>query len=238
MKWTKYSRNGHHRRGECGARAAFALREHGYGGPVTLIGEEPHPLRAAAAVQGCADAAKPARAEMDRHARALCGTAHRLPDRQERRLDRPRGQDREALRRHSLPTSRLLLATGASPADCRSPNRPAQRRLSQDLRRRAVDSRPPAARPRRRDHRRRLHRARARGKRPQARRRGHRHRGAAAYPDARRARGDRRGRGGAAPRGRRGACCAAPASHRSTAMRRRRAHRARRRPLESTPIWR
>ena len=28
--------------GECGARAAFALREHGYDGPVTLIGEEPH----------------------------------------------------------------------------------------------------------------------------------------------------------------------------------------------------
>jgi 3-phenylpropionate/trans-cinnamate dioxygenase ferredoxin reductase subunit len=28
--------------GECGVRAAFALREAGYGGPVTLIGEEPH----------------------------------------------------------------------------------------------------------------------------------------------------------------------------------------------------
>jgi len=28
--------------GECGARAAFALREAGYAGPVTLIGEEPH----------------------------------------------------------------------------------------------------------------------------------------------------------------------------------------------------
>src|SRR3954447_15038257 len=28
--------------GECGGRAAFALRELGYDGPVTLIGEEPH----------------------------------------------------------------------------------------------------------------------------------------------------------------------------------------------------
>lgn len=28
--------------GECGARAAYALREHGFGGPVTLIGAEPH----------------------------------------------------------------------------------------------------------------------------------------------------------------------------------------------------
>ena len=28
--------------GECGARAALALREPGYDGPVTLIGDEPH----------------------------------------------------------------------------------------------------------------------------------------------------------------------------------------------------
>src|SRR3569833_866376 len=28
--------------GECGTRAAFALREAGYAGPVTLIGSEPH----------------------------------------------------------------------------------------------------------------------------------------------------------------------------------------------------
>ena len=28
--------------GEAGARAALGLREAGYGGPVTLIGEEPH----------------------------------------------------------------------------------------------------------------------------------------------------------------------------------------------------
>ena len=28
--------------GECGARAAFALRENGYQGPVTLVGEEVH----------------------------------------------------------------------------------------------------------------------------------------------------------------------------------------------------
>src|SRR5215475_15612464 len=28
--------------GECGGRAAFALRENGYDGRVTLIGEEPH----------------------------------------------------------------------------------------------------------------------------------------------------------------------------------------------------
>ena len=28
--------------GECGARAAFALRENGYQGPVTLVGDEVH----------------------------------------------------------------------------------------------------------------------------------------------------------------------------------------------------
>jgi 3-phenylpropionate/trans-cinnamate dioxygenase ferredoxin reductase component len=28
--------------GECGVRAAFALREEGFEGPVTLIGDEPH----------------------------------------------------------------------------------------------------------------------------------------------------------------------------------------------------
>ncbi|MGH6861664.1 MAG: FAD-dependent oxidoreductase, partial [Phyllobacterium sp.] len=28
--------------GECGVRAAFALRENGYGGPIALIGSEPH----------------------------------------------------------------------------------------------------------------------------------------------------------------------------------------------------
>ncbi|MCC0029319.1 MAG: FAD-dependent oxidoreductase [Brucellaceae bacterium] len=28
--------------GECGVRTAFALRENGYGGPVTLVGDEPH----------------------------------------------------------------------------------------------------------------------------------------------------------------------------------------------------
>ena len=28
--------------GECGARAALALRENGYQGPVTLVGDEPH----------------------------------------------------------------------------------------------------------------------------------------------------------------------------------------------------
>ena len=28
--------------GECGGRAALALREHGYEGAVTLVGDEPH----------------------------------------------------------------------------------------------------------------------------------------------------------------------------------------------------
>ena len=28
--------------GECGARAALTLRERGYDGPVTLVGDEPH----------------------------------------------------------------------------------------------------------------------------------------------------------------------------------------------------
>ena len=48
--------------GEAGARAALGLREAGYGGPVTLIGEEPHapyerpPLSKAAMTSGGARA--------------------------------------------------------------------------------------------------------------------------------------------------------------------------------------
>ena len=46
--------------GECGARAAFALRENGYTGPVTLIGDELHlpyerpPLSKTAMTDRCA----------------------------------------------------------------------------------------------------------------------------------------------------------------------------------------
>ena len=85
--------------GECGGRAAFALREHGYEGPVTLIGEEQHhpyerpPLSKDALTMAVAGA------EMDRRARSLPGKAHRLPRRQAswRSTARPR---RKSLGRH------------------------------------------------------------------------------------------------------------------------------------------
>ena len=87
--------------GECGARAAFALREHGYQGPVTLVGDEPHhpyerpPL--SKDVLSLDDAPPPKWVSTPRD---LCRERHRLHHRQERRGDRPRGQDRALLRRH------------------------------------------------------------------------------------------------------------------------------------------
>jgi 3-phenylpropionate/trans-cinnamate dioxygenase ferredoxin reductase subunit len=101
--------------GECGTRAAFALRESGYAGPVTLIGSEPHlpyerpPLSKtvmmdrALGAKLIADEARLAAAGID-HVRgetvdAVTPEAHAL------RLKNG----------HTVPYDKLLLATGARP---------------------------------------------------------------------------------------------------------------------------
>ena len=135
--------------GECGARAAFALREEGYDGPVTLIGaERASALRAAAAVQGGDGSSDGAGTESDRRRRRAsprpaspaCSAQRRSP------IDRA-GADGAArpTARRSPTTSccwrpapsprRLPLAEGAAPL-----------RLPAHLRRRAGDPRASAAR--------------------------------------------------------------------------------------------
>ena len=102
--------------GECGARAAFALREAGHEGPVTLVGEERHlpyerpPLSKEALIADdgpmpklIADAARFAEAAIEhRPARRVAAI-----DRANRRLVLTGGE--------VLPYDRLLLATGATP---------------------------------------------------------------------------------------------------------------------------
>ena len=91
--------------GECGARAALALREHGYEGPVTLIGDEPHlpyerpPLSKEAMAGGGEPAPK-----LVADAGAFCRAAHRLRHRHERR------------RRSTARRKRVALADGTDAA--------------------------------------------------------------------------------------------------------------------------
>ncbi|PSJ55576.1 ferredoxin reductase [Mesorhizobium ephedrae] len=102
--------------GECGARAAFALREAGYGGRVTLIGEERHPpyerppLSKDAITGPQAPGAKTI-AEPGRYADAAIALMLSSPvvsiDRAARRISLADGG--------TLPYDRLLLATGCSP---------------------------------------------------------------------------------------------------------------------------
>ena len=77
--------------GECGGRAAFALREHGYEGPVTLIGEEQHhPYERPPLSKDALTLADPPTPKwIAAHDRFW--KAHRLPRRQGRRRDRPQG---------------------------------------------------------------------------------------------------------------------------------------------------
>ena len=101
--------------GETGARAAFALREHGFAGPVTLVGDEAHlpyerpPLSKhdmaaqAPSMKVIAEAAR-FRAMAISH---LASTAVTAIDRPERRLRLANGS--------TLPYGKLLLATGAVP---------------------------------------------------------------------------------------------------------------------------
>jgi 3-phenylpropionate/trans-cinnamate dioxygenase ferredoxin reductase subunit len=100
--------------GECGARAAFALREKGFEGTITLIGSEPHlpyerpPLSKEALVAG---AGPKLVAEAERYAAVgidvLTGQAVQALDRGNRRVLLDDGT--------ALAYDRLLLATGARP---------------------------------------------------------------------------------------------------------------------------
>ncbi|RST86410.1 ferredoxin reductase [Aquibium carbonis] len=101
--------------GECGARAAFALREEGFAGPVTLIGAEPHlPYeRPPLSKQGMA-ADRPGMTPIaghDRFAqqgiRLVLGNQARAIDRAARTVELAEGE--------RVPYHRLLLATGAVP---------------------------------------------------------------------------------------------------------------------------
>lgn len=101
--------------GECGARAAFALRENGYGGPVTLVGAELHlpyerpPLSKAmmtdraAGARFISDAAQLAAADIAH----LASSAVVAIDREAHAAVFSSGE--------SLPYEKLLLATGARP---------------------------------------------------------------------------------------------------------------------------
>lgn len=102
--------------GECGARAAFALREQGYGGSVTLIGEEPHlpyerpPLSKATMLSE----EHPSPVSVTDHQRladngiTLISSAKALEiDRDNRAVLLEDGQ--------SVPYDKLLLATGSTP---------------------------------------------------------------------------------------------------------------------------
>jgi 3-phenylpropionate/trans-cinnamate dioxygenase ferredoxin reductase subunit len=101
--------------GECGTRAALALREVGFGGPVTLIGTEPHvpyerpPLSKDAitaetpAAKTIGGAERLAEAGIDFHASRTAVAINRAG----RRLRCSDGEE--------IPYERLLLATGARP---------------------------------------------------------------------------------------------------------------------------
>ena len=100
--------------GECGARAAFALREKGFDGTITLIGNETHlpyerpPLSKEALVAGAgpklvADAERYAEARID----VLSGRTVLAIDRAAKRVALDDGA--------AVPYEKLLLATGARP---------------------------------------------------------------------------------------------------------------------------
>ncbi|NRP21054.1 Anthranilate 1,2-dioxygenase system ferredoxin--NAD(+) reductase component [Ensifer adhaerens] len=100
--------------GECGARAAFGLREKGYEGEITLIGAEPHlPYeRPPLSKEGLVDAQGPKHvAELDRYQSARITV---LTDAPVEGIDRGERTVRVADGR-KLSYDRLLLATGAKP---------------------------------------------------------------------------------------------------------------------------
>ena len=102
--------------GECGARAALALREHGYDGPVTLVGEEPHlpyerPPLSKDAMVAESDPLPKLVADRDhfasRHIECVTGAKAISIDRAARRVTLADGRN--------LPYEKLLVATGAVP---------------------------------------------------------------------------------------------------------------------------
>jgi 3-phenylpropionate/trans-cinnamate dioxygenase ferredoxin reductase component len=101
--------------GECGARAAFALREAGYAGPVTLIGDELHlpyerpPLSKAVMT----DRSAGAKLIADKARLAGAGIQH-LRGASASAID-PRGHELALADGRTLRYDRLLLATGARP---------------------------------------------------------------------------------------------------------------------------
>lgn len=97
--------------GECGVRAAFALRENGYAGPVTLIGEEAHlPYERPPLSKGWHATPKPIASESafsDAGIRLLRGTRVEAIEPTEHRLRLEDGA--------VLDYGKLLIATGARP---------------------------------------------------------------------------------------------------------------------------
>ena len=187
--------------GECGTRAALALREAGYDGPVTLSAPRRTPPYERPPLSKDALVAESPSAQADRRLRAPRRGGDRLPPGAHRNGDRPR-RPRRALRRRSRARLRQAADRHRRPAArrCRPP------RAAMDAahpRRRRGDPRRARAGAAARGDRRRLHRPRARRLRPPPRRRGRGDRGAAAPPEPRRAGGDRRGAPRPARRGRR-----------------------------------
>ena len=103
--------------GEAGARAASSLRERGFGGPITLIGDEPHapyerPPLSKAVMTAATDAAAPTfvldEAKLAAQAIDHVASVNVIGiDRDDRRVLLDDGR--------SLPYGKLLLATGAGP---------------------------------------------------------------------------------------------------------------------------
>lgn len=95
--------------GECGVRAAFTLREAGYGGSIMLVGEEPHLPYERPPLSKTAPAAPKIIAEEARYAEAgirlIRGCRAEKINRAGKRIELATGE--------SLPYDKLLLATGA-----------------------------------------------------------------------------------------------------------------------------
>ena len=115
--------------GECGGRAAFALRDQGFDGPVTLIGEEAHhpyerpPL--SKDVLSSDELPEPKWVSLperfaERGIACITGTSVRAIDRQRKTVELANGA--------TVPYARLLLATGAQPR--RLPLAPASERVA------------------------------------------------------------------------------------------------------------
>lgn len=101
--------------GECGARAALTLRELGYAGPVTLIGDEPHlpyerPPLSKEAMLSDAPAIKPVASEADLEERSIGHLKRTRVGAVDRSAHVVRLDDGRV-----LAYDRLLLATGAAP---------------------------------------------------------------------------------------------------------------------------